>query len=57
MILMNKLFAVAFAALGTCALCGAIFCGATWHYGTTAMCMAMVTVFYLENKTIKSRKL
>lgn len=53
---MNKLFAVAFATLGVCALCGAIFYGATWHYGTTVMCLVLVVVIYLENKAVKNYK-
>lgn len=50
---MNTLFAVAFAAVGVCALLGALICGAAWHFGTAAMCFALVVVLHLENKSIK----
>lgn len=53
---MNNVFAVAFATIGTCALGGAIWAGATWHYGTAVMCALLTWLFYSENKSLKTKK-
>jgi hypothetical protein len=53
---MNNVFSVAFAIIGTGALGGAIFAGATWHYGTAAICLVLILLFVSENKAIKNQK-
>jgi hypothetical protein len=41
---MNKFFAVAFAVLAAIACYGAVFCHATWHYGTAIACTIIATL-------------
>jgi hypothetical protein len=51
---MNNLFAVVFTIIGVTAFSGALFCGATWHFGTAIMCAFLVIVFRAENSTSKA---
>ena len=47
--LSNFCWMVLWAILGILALSGAIFCGATWHYITAAMCSVFVYMMYVDN--------
>lgn len=52
---MNNFLMGLFLLIAVMALVGAIFQGATWHYGTAVACLILSALFYSENKSLKTK--
>jgi len=50
---MSNFFAIVFAIIAVVAFIGALQ-GATWHYGTTIMCIVLAFIFWEEDRTPSS---
>lgn len=48
--LSNLIQLCVFALLGVCALTGAIFCNAWWHYFTAAACFIFARMLYTDDQ-------